>query len=80
MADTGNERTGDEELRRRQAEIPDVMRLLGADAQIMETIRDMVGVAGEELHALTRPRGRASRDVRMPRWPTTRNSRIAYVT
>jgi hypothetical protein len=49
MADTGNERTGDEELRRRQAEILDeMMRLLRADAQVMETIRDMVGVAGEE--------------------------------
>jgi hypothetical protein len=78
MAD---ERTGDEELRRGQAEILDeMMRLLRADAQIMETIRDMVGAAGEELHALTRPGGRTSRDVRMPRWPTTRNSRIAYVT
>jgi hypothetical protein len=49
MADTGNERIGSEELRRRQAEILDeMMRLLRADAQIMETIRDMVGVAGEE--------------------------------
>jgi hypothetical protein len=43
---TGKERIGDEELRRRQAEILDeTMRLLRADAQIMETIRDMVGVA-----------------------------------
>jgi hypothetical protein len=49
MADTGNERLGDEEVRRRQAEILDeMMRLLRADAQIMETIRDMVGVAGKE--------------------------------
>ena len=52
MADRGNEseaRIGDEERRRRQGEILDeMMRLLRADAQIMETVRDMVGVAGEE--------------------------------
>jgi hypothetical protein len=40
---------GDEELRRCQAEILDeMMRLLRADAQIMETVQDMVRVAGEE--------------------------------
>jgi hypothetical protein len=52
MADRGNEREtgiGDEELRRREGEILDEMlRLLRADAQIMEAVRDMVGVAGEE--------------------------------
>lgn len=52
MADTGNEREariGDEELRRRQGEIlNEMMRLLRADAQIMETVQDMVRVAGEE--------------------------------
>jgi hypothetical protein len=80
MADTGNERTGDGGASPPTGGVLDVMLLLRADAQIMETIRDIVGVAGEEFHALTRPCGRASRDVRMPRWPTTRNSRIAYVT
>jgi hypothetical protein len=40
---------GDEELRRRHGEIMDeMMGLLRADAQIMETVRDMIGVAGEE--------------------------------
>jgi hypothetical protein len=40
---------GDDELRRRQAEILDeMMRLLRADAQIMETVQEMVRVAGEE--------------------------------
>ncbi len=50
MADRGNEaRIGDEELRRRQDEILDeMMRLLRADAQIMETVKDMVQAAGEE--------------------------------
>jgi hypothetical protein len=42
-------RIGDDELRRRQGEILDeMMRLLRVDAEIMETVRDMVGVAGEE--------------------------------
>jgi hypothetical protein len=65
MADRGNEREariGDEERRRRQGEILDeMMRLLRADAQIMETVRDMVGVAGEEAArrptVLFQPRG-----------------------
>ena len=50
MADRGNEaRISDEELRRRQDEILDeMMRLLRADAQIMETVKDMVQAAGEE--------------------------------
>ena len=50
MADRGNGgRIGDEELRRRQDEILDeMMRLLRADAQIMETVKDMVQAAGEE--------------------------------
>ena len=50
MADRGNEaRVGDEELRRRQDEFLDeMMRLLRADAQIMETVKDMIQAAGEE--------------------------------
>jgi hypothetical protein len=40
---------GDDEVRRRQAEIlAETMRLLRADAQIMETVQEMVRVAGEE--------------------------------
>jgi hypothetical protein len=40
---------GDDELRRRQSEILDeTMRLLRADAQIMETVQEMIRVAGEE--------------------------------
>jgi hypothetical protein len=40
---------GDDELRRRQGEILDeMMRLLRSDAEIMETVRDMVGVASQE--------------------------------
>ena len=40
---------GDDELRRRQGEILDeMMRLLRSDAEIMEMVRDMVGVASQE--------------------------------
>ena len=39
----------DDELRRRQGEIlNEMMRLLRADAQIMETVQEMIRVAGEE--------------------------------
>jgi hypothetical protein len=40
---------GDDELRRRQGEILDEMtRLLRSDAEIMETVREMVRVASQE--------------------------------
>lgn len=52
MSERENEaraRGGDDELRRRQTEILDeMMRLLRADAEIMESVRDMIRVAGDE--------------------------------